>query len=125
MKRILATSILLALASVCAAAPSLVTAPYPSAAVQPTAASLSVNGGSAQACTLKAATDGSVQPVCDLAGITSPGAYTLVVTVTNPGGCTSGTNTATCTSGGSASSDPFTFNLRAGSVGKPLLSVTP
>ena len=106
------------------AAPFLYADPYPSTATQPDSASLSVNGGAPISCLLEMVTGGK-RPKCDLASITSPGTYTLVMTVSVAGGIVNGTNTATNTQAGSASSAPFSYTLKGGSVATPVLSVGP
>lgn len=107
-----------------AAAPTLTAAAYPATATQPDEASYTINGGAPVACTLAASGAGLV-PTCDLAGITQPGTYTLVMTVSKKPGCTNAADQATCTSGGSASSAPFRYELRPGGVAGPVLRVVP
>ena len=106
------------------AAPFLYADPYPSTGVQPDAASFTVNGGAPIACQI-AAVSGAVQPKCDLGTITTPGTYTLVMTVSKAAGIVNTPGGATNTSGGSASSIPFAYKLLAGSVPTPALSVSP
>ncbi len=125
MKRSLLTLIFATAAIACSAAPNLLTAPYPATGPQPSSATMTVNGGAPQACLMRGMPDGAVQPACDLAAITTPGVYTIVVTAVALAGCTNGPNTATCSAGGSVSSDPFSYVLKAALAGKPVLSVTP
>lgn len=106
------------------AAPFLYADPYPPSATQPDAARFTVNGAAPIQCVLEAVT-GGVRPKCDLASITAPGTYTLVMTVSRAAGIVNTTGGATNDPGGSAPSDPFTYVLRAGSVAKPVLSVAP
>ena len=106
------------------AAPFLYADPYPPTATQPDTARFTINGGAPISCTLETVT-GGIRPKCDLASITTPGTYTLVMTVSKAATITNGTGTATNDPGGSASSDPFAYVLRAGSVSKPALSVAP
>lgn len=116
--RFIALLALLALAGIAArAAPQTLYAdPYPSTAVQPDAASFTVNGGAAIACSLVSVT-GGLQPQCPLAAITAPGAYTLVMTVTKAAGCNAAGDT--CWGAGSASSAPFVFEWQGAGVGSP------
>ena len=106
------------------AAPFLYADPYPSTVTQPDSARYTINGGSPINCVLETVT-GGIRPKCDLASITAAGTYTLVMTVSKAATITNGTNTATNDPGGSASSDPFQYVLRAGSVSKPTLNVAP
>lgn len=117
-------SILILLAAVvtaAAAAPTLTANPY---AVAPAAATLSVDGGPPIACTLPSVS-GGVQPTCDLASITAPGTYTLVLTVTKNAECVNTLNAAECSGAGSASSAPFAYTWKGSVVPTPVLSVAP
>jgi hypothetical protein len=116
--------ILLLAATPAMASPFLYADPYPSTSVQPDSASLTVNGGSPVACILETVTAG-IRPKCDLSSITTPGTYTLVMTVTKSASITSGTNTATNTAGSSASSAPFSYRLITAPVAGPALRVAP
>lgn len=115
---------LLLAASPAMAAPFLIADPYPATSVQPDSASFTVNGGSPVACLLEAVT-GGLRPKCDLASITTPGTYTLVLTVTKNAAITNGANTATNTAGSVASSTPFSYRLITAPVAGPVLSVAP
>lgn len=119
-------SVLLAFCGYAMAAPTLTTTPYPAVAGQPTAASLTVDGGAAVPCQLARSADGSVTPTCDLAGL-APGTHTLVLTVSNVYACTQSTDgtSAVCYGGGSASSDPFTYSWAVSGASKPRLQFTP
>lgn len=123
MKTLL-TIILALWCSLCAANPFLVADPYPATGTQPDGASVTVNGGSPLNCTIETVT-GGVRPKCDLASITTPGTYTLVLTVTRSAGCTSTANGSTCTAAGSASASPFSYVWRAGTVSPPAARVEP
>lgn len=122
MKRLLYLAALLAMPA--SAAPFLYADAYPATGVQPDAASFTINGGSPIACQLETVAAG-VRPKCDLASITTPGTYTLVVTVTKAGGIANTSGGATVTQAGSASSAPFAYRLAGGSVPTPVLSVGP
>lgn len=106
------------------AAPHLYADPYPATGVQPDAAEFTVNGGAPQPCELVSVA-GGVQPKCDLAALTAPGTYTLVMTVTKAGGIINTPTGAVNTSGGSASSAPFRYELVIDGVGTPTLRVAP
>lgn len=112
------------------AAPFLSADPYgpdtPTAA-QPDSVEYTINGGAPIACALVAVTApaGGKQPKCDLASLTSSGTYTIVMTAKRAGpscGNTSAT-AGQCTFGGSASSAPFAYTVRSGSVGAPTAPV--
>ena len=124
MKRLL-LALALSTSVLCHAAPwSLIAAPYPNTGFQPNAATFTINGGAPITCTVPSVTTG-IKPTCSLASITTFGTYNLVMTVTFPAGCLNVPNQATCTNGGSVSSDPFVFSYSSGLAGKPDLSVTP
>lgn len=108
------------------AAPSLYSQAYPAGPGQPASASVTVDNVSQINCPLVAATDGSVTATCDLAALPG-GTHTLVMTVTNTYGCTTGVdgNSATCTGGGTASSAPFSFVWNLSGASKPVLKVRP
>ena len=93
------------------AAPFLYSEAYPATGAQPDAATVTINGGAPVTCTVQTVTAGK-QPKCDLASITSPGTYTLVLTVTKAAGIVNTTGGATNDPGGSASSSPFAYVLR-------------
>lgn len=105
------------------AAPTLTSSSYASTVVQPTSASLSVDGTTTITCTVPRAADGSVAAVCDLATVPS-GTHTLILTVSNAYGCTQSADglSASCVGGGSASAAPFTFTWNPVSVSKPSLT---
>jgi hypothetical protein len=107
-----------------AAAVDLYAQVYPPTGVQPSSAGLTINGGAVQACQMLTVT-GGVQPKCSLSSITTPGTYTLVMTVSTAASIVNGDNTATNTIGGSASSAPFAYLLRVGTAGAPQLVVMP
>lgn len=119
-KSLLVAAVLFAASMAAQAAPFITGQVYPSL----DAATVSVNGANPIACVLTAAT-GGVQPRCDLASIVTPATYTLVMTVSKAAGCTNGTNTATCASGGTASSAPFSYVWQGGSVPVPTVQVAP
>lgn len=121
-KFILAVALMLAATAAHAIPQKLYADPYPSTGVVPDAASFTVDGGSALACSLVAVT-GGLQPQCPLTSINAPGTYILVMTVTKAGSVTNGTNTGTVTTTGSASSANFTFVLKIGNATPPTLSV--
>lgn len=124
---VLKATILTALAALCASAmsaPLLVSDPYPSTGVQPDSATFTINGGPAQPCAIVAVA-GGLQPQCDLASITAPGVYTLVMTVSRAPSLTNIGGGAVKDSGGSASSAPFRYELVVGGVGTPVLRVLP
>lgn len=112
--------ILALLGGVANAAPTLTADPYPATGVQPDAATLSVNGTQTITCTLRTVT-GGVQPACDLVSITTPGTYTLVMTVTKAAGCVGNT----CSGGGSASSAPFSYIWQGVNVLRPVVRLEP
>ena len=119
MKKLLLTILLTPLAAL--AAPFLQGDPYPANGPQPDAVSFTVNGGAPVACQLVAVPTG-IQPKCDLASITTPGTYTLVMTASAKGGV-SGGNIYTLP--GSASSSPFSYTLRAGVATPPVVQLVP
>lgn len=98
------------------AAPTLTADPYPTTVVQPDSASFTVNGGAPIACTLPVSAAGKT-PTCDLASITVPGTYTLVMKVTKAAGCNAEGNE--CWPEGSASSAPFVYKWRASGASAP------
>lgn len=107
------------------AAPTLTADPYPDTGVVPDTATLTVNGGVPISCTLPTVAGGK-QPTCDLASVTAPGVYTLVLTVTkNPSTVMTGPNAGTTDPGGSASSAPFVWTRRAAGVGTPVVRIQP
>lgn len=124
IKRIVIAA-LLAASAPAFAAPTLTMDPYgPDTATvaQPDAAEITINGGAPIACQLVAVSSpaGGKQPRCDLSGITSSGTYTLAVTVKRAASCGNTSATAgQCTFGGSASSAPFAYTARSGSVAAP------
>lgn len=120
MKKIFIASILGLITSAAIAAPTLTADPYPATGVQPDAATLSVNGTQTINCTLKTVT-GGIQPSCDLVSITTPGTYTLIMTVTKAAGCVGNT----CSGGGSASSAPFTYIWQGVNVTRPVVRLEP
>mgnify|MGYP000087100860 CR=1 FL=1 len=99
------------------AAPFIVADPVPATAVQPDAASITINGGTPVACVFETVT-GGIRPKCDVGNLAF-GTYTIVLTYSKTAGCTNGADTATCTQAGSASAAPFTYVYRAGSVSAP------
>lgn len=105
------------------AAPTLTSSSYGVATIQPTSATLSVDGTSTIVCTVPKAADGSVAAVCDLATVAA-GTHTLVLTVANTYGCTQSADglSASCVGGGSASAAPFTFSWNPSAVSKPTLT---
>lgn len=105
------------------AAPFLYADPY-STTNAPDSATFTVNGGTPQPCEL-ITVQGGIRPKCDLGGITAAGTYTLVMTVSRAASIVNGTNTATNTAAGSASSANFTYVLRTEAVGGPTLRVAP
>lgn len=117
----LITLALLLLSAAAHAAPTLRSDPYP---IGPAAATFTVNGGPPQACTLPTV-PGGVQPTCDLASITAPGTYTIVLTVTQNLKCVNTLNAADCSGEGSASSAPFAYTWRGSVVPGPVLHVEP
>ena len=108
------------LAGTAHAAPTLTADPYPATGVQPSAVVSSVNGATPVACTLRTVS-GGLQPTCDLASITVPGTYTLVVTVSTVAGCTGNA----CRGAGSASSAPFGYQWLGSVVPTPVLQISP
>jgi len=119
MKRLLLLACLLPCFA--SATPHLYADPYPTTGPRPDSVSLTVNGGAPIACALETVA-GGVQPKCPLASITTPGTYTLVMTVTALGGVSGGN---TYTSPGSASSAPFTYVFRSGSASPPVVRLAP
>jgi hypothetical protein len=117
--KLIPISLLLA-CGLCNAAPTLTADPYPSTGTQPSAAVVTVNGGTPQPCTLRTVA-GGLQPTCDLASITVPGTYTLVLTVSTVAGCTGNA----CTGAGSASSAPFSYQWLGSVVPIPVLRLSP
>lgn len=119
MKKLLLIFLLLPLTVL--AAPFLQGDAYPANGPQPDAVSFTVNGGAAVACQLVAVANG-IQPKCDLASISTPGTYTLVMTVSAKGGVSGGNQ---YTLPGSASSSPFSYVLRAGIATPPVVQLVP
>ena len=114
MKTILILSAALACASA-TATPTLVADPYPVGPTQAETASLSVDGGVAIPCIMNLSADGALQPMCDLASITVPGVYKLVMIVSNREVLTNETG-GTFVVGGAAKSAPFTYTYRSSIV---------
>lgn len=123
MKTVL-TIILALWSSLCAANPFLTADAYPASGTQPDGASVTVNGGAPIACVIETVA-GGVRPKCDLVSITAPGTYTLVLTVTRSAACTPSAGGSTCTGAGSASSAPFSYVWRAGTVTAPVARAEP
>jgi hypothetical protein len=125
MQKLLVSFLLLLVSSYAWAAPTLTADPYPATGIQPTAASVTVNGATPISCSLVTSANGLV-PTCDLASITAPGTYTLVLSVTTQAGCLPPVpNAATCSGAGVASSTPFAYTW-TGSVARiPVLRVSP
>lgn len=120
MKHLLTLPVLLA-CTAALAAPTLTANPYPPEAIQPAAVSFTVNGGAPKVCTLVPVA-GGLQPTCDLASITAPGTYTLVMTATSNAGCVSAPSAATCNGAGSASSAPFAYTWLGNAIAPPVIS---
>lgn len=126
MKKSLLFLAVVCMAFAAVAAPTLTTVPYPAGPGVPTSATVTVDGVSQIVCTVAPDQSGAVAPSCDLAGL-PVGTHSLVMTVTNSYGCTTGVdgNSATCVGGGSASSAPFTFVWSVAPATKPLLRFKP
>jgi hypothetical protein len=119
-------ALLLLLASFAAiCSPTLTSGPYPTTVTQPATASVTVNGQPGPSCTMVKGADGAVTPTCDLSSLPVPGTYTLILTVSHPGGCTSPTSPSTCAAAGSASSPPFSLTRSAGAVSAPVVRIAP
>lgn len=120
MKRALICSILMAAAACVMAAPTLTTDPYAPGPGQPTSCSLDASGVKLP-CALvpSGAGGGSVTPTVDLAGLKSPGVYTVVLTLSNsnPATCTGGPVAWICDNGGGVVAFPaVTLTLRNGVI---------
>ena len=107
------------------AAPTLVAAPYAIGPDQPEKASLSIDGAPAIPCILKLAALGTLQPMCDLASITVPGVYKLVMIVSNKTVLTNEETGGTYVVGGTAESAPFPYTFRRGIVVPPVVRLVP
>ena len=107
------------------AAPTLVAAPYLIGADQPEKASLSIDGAPAIPCILKLAALGTLQPMCDLASITVPGVYKLVMIVSNRTVLTDEGTGGTYVVGGTAESAPYAYTFRRGVAVRPALRLAP
>lgn len=114
----------LALPLAAAGAPILTADPYPANAAQPDTVSFTIDGGAPLRCSLLDTPAGKV-PICDLASITTPGTYTLVMTVASHGACTSAPDSGTCSGGGSASSAPFSYTVAGAPPPPPVVAVVP
>ena len=107
------------------ASPFLLADAYPpdsATALQPDSASITINGGAPIACALLSVTTpaNGKRPVCDLASVTSSGAYAVVLTVSRAPSCVNtGPNAGECTPGGSAATGPFAYMRKSGTVGAP------
>ena len=121
MKHLLIAPLLLAACDAFAGPHTLTANPY---ATAPAAAVFTANGGAPIACTLPAVT-GGWQPTCSLASLTTPGTYTLVMTVTTNTNCINTLDAADCVGAGSASSKPFAYTWRDAVVPIPVLQVVP
>jgi hypothetical protein len=78
---------------------------------------LKINGAAAIACTLVSQAGGtSVKPTCDLASITTPGTYSLIMVATKAAGCVGNT----CYAGGVAPSAPFSYIWKGSDVAIPV-----
>lgn len=119
MKHLLTLPLLLA-CTAALSAPTLTANPYPPEAIQPAAVSFTVNGGAPKVCTLTQVT-GGLQPTCDLASITAPGTYTLVMIATSNAGCVNAPSAATCQGTGSASSAPFAYTWLGNAIAPPAI----
>lgn len=121
-------SLILTAALVCAsatAAPTLVAAPYAVGPDQPETASLRIDGGAPLPCVLRLAAGGTLQPVCDLASITVPGVYRLVLSVSNRTVLTNEDGGGTYVVGGTAEAAPFTYTFRRGAAAPPVPKLAP
>ena len=103
------------------AAPTLVAAPYLIGPDQPEKASFTVDGGVPIPCTLKLLAGGALQPLCDLASITVPGVYKLVMIVSNRTILTDDGTGGTYVVGGTAESAPFQYTFRRGVAVPPVV----
>jgi hypothetical protein len=98
-------------------APTLEADNYATSAVD--SIGLKINGAAAIPCTLVVQTGGAlVRPTCDLASITTPGTYSLIMVATKAAGCSGNT----CYAGGTASSVPFSYIWKGSDVAIPVLS---
>lgn len=121
MKRLLALAAL-TLATAAIAGPTLTAGAYAPGTL--TGASITVNGGASQACTIPLVA-GALVPTCDLSSLANPGNYTLVLTVSNASNCTNTGTASTCTGGGSNAAPPFTLTLQQGPAVPTALKVAP
>lgn len=99
-----------------AAGPTLTAAPYPTTATQPDGMFITVNGGAPISGALPSSTAGKT-PTVDMAFITAPGTYNIVMTVTKAAGCNAAGDE--CWPEGSASSAPFVYKWRASGAPAP------
>lgn len=117
--------VLLLFSSSVISAPTLSAESMPATGPQPSSVAITVNGSLGPPCALPKAADGSVQATCDLATLSVPGTYTIVMTYTYVAGCVNSANAATCQAGGTASSAPFVLTRSAPPAAGPVLRVSP
>jgi hypothetical protein len=130
MKRICIAALLTLATALAAAAPTLTTNnAYDAATGLPSSAWVMVNGTTRVECTLVANANRQVVPTCDLASLVRPGTYTLELFVSNETSmCAPDAGTApawTCSSGGTASTGPFSLKLLPGGVSRPVVRLVP
>jgi hypothetical protein len=113
MKRFALTLVLAVVAAAALAGPTAtVVPPYAAGSVQPTAASITANGGAPIACTVVKDAAGAATPTCDLSSLAVPGTYTLILSVSNVADCVVDTTGATtCYTGGVSASQPQSLVL--------------
>jgi len=121
MKHLIATLALM-VAGAALAGPTLTAGAYAPGTL--TGASITVNGGASQPCTIPLVA-GAIVPTCDLSALANPGNYTLVLTVSNASNCTNTGTTSTCTGGGTNAAPPFTLTLQQGPAVPTGLKVAP
>lgn len=119
-------SLFLVFSSLASANPFLSADPAPLTGTQPDSASVTINGGSPFTCVVTPATSTvGATAKCEMAGITTAGTYTLVMTWCNKGGIVNTPGGAVNTTAGCASSAPFSYKLQTAVVPGPTLNVSP
>lgn len=88
--------------------PKVVADPYKADGTEPDACSCAGAGAPPLACSLASVT-GGVRPTCDVSPITTPGTYSLTITVTRKEKITNTTGGGSFVPAASATSSPFAF----------------
>ena len=84
-----------------------------------------MDGGLPIPCVLKLAAGGTLQPICDLASISVPGVYKLVLSVSNRTVLIDEGGSGTYVVGGTTEAVPFSYTFRRGLASAPVPKLAP